>query len=814
MASYPAQDTIRFRLAAFFFNQRADALRGEMYRALSLLALSTAARPLAIDDVTDAVLGMLGASQATRASLAAIVSEELRNLVQRGEVQLANGHFTPADSAVGPIGPSAEEAAVEKIRTEVEKMARSIAPGISEPQVDTLLEFFLEASAVIASSQIPLLVRGTSGLPPSPYLPDTVAEIRMRYGIDTFIDGDKFAIAMFVSPGEVVGDYLYRLYQVNIAISLLAWDPSLQYIQGEVLSRISIYLDTNILFAIVHQSHPLHYFICSLLQATKDDLGVRIRVHAATLREYESVLTYTDSQFASYQRTLAEVAKICMRDGSDPADYIEDSIFLDYLTKSPDHIDTGSWQRFLNGVMLPPLRQKLATMRIEVDEQSAFVPADQFEELKTCLRSASKAQVERGKRRDIKLDPSHDARIYHLISSTRKKRPDSRFSVGYDTYLLTLDGSLVYFLRDFGVPWTETYFFFPNQWYELAFPFLRMRYTNQVAFTAAVTSLAFSLAFPKLSPLIPLELCAYVFDLGGSALPMGSVHEVITAATEQRLLENLDPANKDRRKREEATLQVQRLIAHEEIKYRQSLEPMKREAERLKEEADQLRVDIRDLGAKKTTLDQRVREREKELKKLGRADAQIEAIRSVYSEEIEALKAAAARATAEKETALAAKDADLARRDEVQGALEEQLQEIEGTIARLQDAFAEETARRTELQVKAERESELRSLRAKKLSVSGLMILGTCISVLLLAHFNAGSAFMVGAGLFGLLGPALLWTHASPWIAFGLYAVGILISTVAILEVRDQSELLWLIPMAWQVGVFFLGRALNRRASD
>jgi hypothetical protein len=326
--------------------------------------------------------------------------------------------------------------------------------------------------------------------------------------------------------------------------------------------------------------------------------------------------------------------------------------------------------------------------------------------------------------------------------------------------------------------------------------------------------LAFSPAFPRLSPLIPLELCAYVFDLGGADLPMGSVHEVITAATEQRLIENLDPSNKDKRKREEATLQVQRMIVHEEIQHRRSLEPMKLEAERLKKEAEQLRLDIRDLGAKKSDLDQRVRQRESEFKKIGRADAQIEAVRSVYAEEIEDLKSELAKLRERKDVEIAVKDAELASREEKVQSLETEFRGIEATIERLQAAMREEAEKRAEENAEARKSRQIRSTRVRKAVLSALMVFGIAFFALLLLHFEIGLGFLAASTLIGMLGAIAVWTSASAWVTFGLYAISLVIASGAILVKRGESELLWLIPMGWQVGLFFLNRALGKRASD
>jgi len=117
----------------------------------------------------------------------------------------------------------------------------------------------------------------------------------------------------------------------------------------------------------------------------------------------------------------------------------------------------------------------LKTFSIRVDKTSVYVPKDEFEAIKDALVRASKLQMDRGKRSYVKIDPAHDAQMYYWITSARRKRDDGGISLGYDRYLLTLDGSLTQFANLLRIPLTETFFIYPNQWYELAFPFLRIR---------------------------------------------------------------------------------------------------------------------------------------------------------------------------------------------------------------------------------------------------------------------------------------------------------------------------------------------------
>jgi hypothetical protein len=170
---------------------------------------------------------------------------------------------------------------------------------------------------------------------------------------------------------------------------------------------------------------------------------------------------------------------------------------------------------------------------------------------------------------------------------------------------------------------------FPNQWYELAFPFLRMTLVGKGDMTRHFLELAFSPVLPALASLIPLGVYGYVFQLGGVDLSLTSVHQVIEAMMEQRLVERLDPANKNIREREEAALRVQRLIADQLIEE-------KRIAAEIREEVDSLRQE-------EGVLQTQVKEKEQSLAELQK---QIETI----SGELEGIKTSR-RTEAEKQQA-------------------------------------------------------------------------------------------------------------------------------------------------------------------
>jgi hypothetical protein len=811
------QEQLKLNLTAFFFNSRADALRGEMYRALCLYVLSNSKSPLSADEVVESIILSLGANNSTFRSLKVVVTEELHTLVKKGDVQLLeNGTYKIEESTVVTIHDSSDIKMLdEKIKEEIRQIAKTLNPTLSKSQLDTLNQFFLEASNLIASRQVPFLTRGEAihvNTLDDQELAALVSECRIKFGIDGFIDSDRFLQKVFISPPENLSRYLYCLYQISVTIQLLAWDPSLEYIEKNVLANLKLYIDTNIIFVLMQETNPGHQFVLSLLQASID-LGVVCFVQTTTLREYQSVIEWADEQFDGYQQTLREIMSICKRDGDDPARYIEGSLFIDFVLKNPLHIDSGSWHKYLTSVSLAALQKKLKALSIQIDESSLSVPQQEYESIKTSMLRASKEQSERKNRNEVKRDTGHDARLFYRVKNSRKKRPEGELSLGYDTYLLTFDGSLIFFLKDYGIPWTETYFVFPDQWYELSFPFFRIKFSNQKEFAAAVTTLVFSPAFPSLSYLMPLELCKYIFELGGSGLPMGSLQQVIREGVENRFMANVDPASKDKRKREENELQIKRMIAQEKIKHEDVLKPIYDEARKAQDQTLELKTEVRNLSEQKEELSKIIQQQlvylETTKTHVDAAQAQqTSTIRTNYENQLADIEKKSREQVEKLEKEIERRDRRIADLQTDLGNMQVQLKQI------LENQRLETEARKAESdRQKKEADELLRKQRAsrfrvRKIVVSIFMIIGLVGSLALLLGLKFETLwilFTIAALSIGLL----VYLLSGLW-ALIPYGIGLIIVTSVILDRYKLNALLWIIPAVWELIVFTIEKILKK----
>lgn len=816
MKSLSTHEQIRLKITAFLFNRRADALRGEIYRALCLHVLNEIDEPCSHEQIVELVAYALGTNVKITDSLKTIIIDELNRLTNEGIVLLENSHYSLHEGEIDQLPDvTGQEKLNEIIFQELCKIASALNSEISRAQLDSLFNFYIEVSNVIAHYQVGFVSRG-SGIQEIDSNIDeislAVAESKDRYQADQFIDVDKFILKSLIHPNEILSSYLYRLIQVNVITQLLAWDPSLEYLKNTILTGKTIYLDSSALFILTQTSDPLHHFLVSLLQASHKDLGVRLKVHQITLKEYQQVMESANGQIGQYHSYLRQIAGTCKRDNDNPADYLESSIFVDYVSNNLDQIDLGSWQRYLNAVTGRSLSNTLDRFSIEIDQSSVYVPEEEYQNLQFAMTRASKEQMKRGKRSYAKFDTRHDAKIYYLINSIRNKRPNGEMSLGYDTYLLTLDGSLVHFTKDYGIPWTETYFVYPNQWYELTFPFLRINTSENPDFAAALASVFFSRAFPTLTSLIPLELCPYVFDLGGADLPMGSIQNVVQGLIEERLIESLDPVAGDKRKQEAAKLRVQRLIAEEELRRKETVQKLEEEAELLKSERNTLRTDVEQLATSKEDLVKEITQKESDIQKYGSVEAKIEAITSQYEQEnleqqakyvadLNQLRSESAQEMREKEEQIAKKDRDLAE-------FRDRIEVMERSLKTIEEKQKEDQEEKDRQEV----ERIQRMLTLRKSVITALMVGGLVVTLPLLIYFQIYTWVIVVSTIF--MGLALPLYHWSDRYTFVVYSFGLLMAGGQFLVQYKFDVLLWIIPMAWNIMIFGIDYSFKKRAFE
>ena len=829
MSIYSTQQKIKTQIAAFLFNNRADVLRGEMYRALCLYVLNEVDEPCDIEEITSLVAYSIAPEIETTSSLRAIVAEEINTLSKRKQVLHDKGKYVINSSEDSSLpNTTVEDEVRQKLLSELSQIAISIKPHITDPEIHTLLEFYSFVCELVAIEQSIILAQGLRSKKPKIDF-DRVTILakrkRLELEIDRIIDGDRLLRACFSQPTETLVNYELLLIQVNMIWQLLLWDPDLKHLQETVLKGKTLFLDTSILFPLMLSSHFMHDFIESLLTASIRDLSVKIKVHEITLREYEYVVQNGTREFNKSHRHLRDLVRVSTESNIKFEEIIKENLFLDYLNHHSKHIDLGSWQRYQNRIDRNALIEKLTSLGIDVDVNNAYVPTNEFHSIRNNVIKGSVDQVKRGKRSSPKTDGTHDAQLYYLIKRVRNKS-SGPVSMGYDTYLITLDGSLPYFAQHEKLVWTDTFFLFPNQWYEMAFPFLRMQLNHNSNAAQTLTQLAFSPVYPMLEEIIPLHIFGYVFDLGGSDLSLGSIYSVIEALHEERLLERLDPANKDIREREEARMRVQRIIADTLIDEQKLVDQLSRQTQLLEKRKAALEASIKERKSRMNELKEEVFAKEGELEFFDKEIRERQHIDDIYKT-TEELKAEYDKDYQEKLTALKkSHEEDLAlihKREEeyqkelnqLQATSEAEVMERDKKIVGLENSIKSIEEQLTEYkraEETAKQNRQLQIIRLRKVFIASLMSVGILAGVFFQYQYETNIVYtLIGVGCM-ILG-LIIYLSKLLWWSFALYGIGLVILSGVILISNELEMLLWIIPMGWEILVFSLDRWIDQATS-
>ena len=819
MKSVSAHEAIKGQIVAFLFNTRADVLRDEMYRALCLHVLNEAGMPCTVNQITELVAYAISPTVEVSESLKTIIIEEISTLLKRGEIINENGNYTLKQNGLSRLPNTSEEQHIkEEIFNEIKRVAQEINPLASKHDIETLYEFYSVVCELIALDRVAHIIRSrTTNIYQIEYddLSELVERTKTDLEIDKIIDVEKFLQKCFCEPSEKLANYLLTTIKVNIILKLLAWDPSLKHLQNTVLKGKTIYLDTSILFTLMLATDPLHEFLKSLISASIKELGVTVKVHEITIKEYEMVIKGHTLEFQNEHKHLRELIAIIKKDNVEPKNVISNHIFADYVTNHSDHIDLGSWQRYTNRIGVDSLFDLFEKLGVDNEVKNAFVPQKEFSIIRENMERASIDQVRRGKRSITKSDVTHDSQLFYLIYEGRHR--SSELSFGYDTYLLTLDGSLIHFAKYQGISWLDTYFMFPSQWYEITFPFLRMKINDYSQVLKTYSSMAFPDAFSKLGDLIPLHIFGYVFDHGGKDLSLHSVQNIIDVSMQERVMERLDPANKNLRERQEAELRLERMIADKVLEEKKVLEKLSNEKKGLEKRNEQLAKGIEEQKKQLENLDQKATIKEAEvtyydtqiqnmqhISDIYRSSDELrDNLESEYNNRLSEVNSIHHREMTELKT-------ELIEKEEMVSNQEEKLRNLEVTVNEINDHL-----KRTREEKESEKKNREKQLRAiKKGIITTLMVFGIVMCLIFLIQTQINVYLLSGCVVVLILGTVLYHWLAKPWWSFIFYGLGLVATAAIILQVYNLETLLWAIPMTWEVLIFGVDRIFNKQENS
>jgi len=526
-----------FRL---LFNQRAQALRGEAYEKLCVLVLDedaqTGGKGLTQDEVAEKLAALLGV--APTEGLRTIVTQTLHDLGKQEKTQTGGDGRLTLDAAYSHrVRPEIEVSGYEDaLNGDIVATSRVFAPVMGDEERGVFVDVFKQAVHRMGDYQANFIARVFSNADHVDSSPDMYASLKQDLadkGLEDKVDFDALIVGLFHNPRPAPRSYITWWIQGKVLFEILGNNPDLDEVRRTAVAGKTLYLDSNVLFALFIDKHQFHDFVTHLLAASRDELGVALRVHKLTLDEFHGAVDYQDQQFSAQNAIIRDVVRLCKESGADPADEIEEPLIADFIRANRGSTNIQQWRRFVEPLNPLRIKARLRELKIEIDNTYCRLPADEYEELKGIFQEASykRARSNPGKRH--KHNPGHDAMMFRLITDTRK-RISEHVHISHDKYLLSIDGSLPLACQMLEQPLDETYFLFPSQWYEVVFPFLRVDAVDMARSEAALAAMLSGIMFPTLRQLVPLEMYEYIFAVGGDTLQFPAVKNIALEAEEER----------------------------------------------------------------------------------------------------------------------------------------------------------------------------------------------------------------------------------------------------------------------------------------
>lgn len=410
------------------------------------------------------------------------LSEILRTLLEENRVRTKNGKYRLTDWRRKEIEAESEENrevaeevnqfVLAKVIEEagVEKIAPQEEERILNGFYTFLARIFIDKAEMIAR----LLATGlTDGqmidLPLKQLGKVRIKDRKMRDAARKAFKG------ILENPSETLAKFLFSISQNLICIRILNLDPLCQKLEREAFSDKVLFLDTNIIIALLCKADPLHGATTSMMDLTAS-LGVRVVASKRTIREYLRVLGESNK---AYERLRAP-------------DHIlrsADDIFIRSFAAEKDGNPHLKWKGFhYSAKGVESFLKKRFDIQIHEDPHREILKKDLFEvverQVSDCYESI------RGKPK-VKAVAQHDAVNLLLIRELRENEK-SRF-VGPNHWFLTADATLycvdklISELSEYGSNVPSSMLF--NVWIQMVSPFLSMDLRERTLYDIFIQSL-------------------------------------------------------------------------------------------------------------------------------------------------------------------------------------------------------------------------------------------------------------------------------------------------------------------------------------
>jgi hypothetical protein len=313
--------------------------------------------------------------------------------------------------------------------TFIQRLEHYHGVGLLQTQKDESLARFYSFLASIIMERSELVARIIAGktveVLPTDLPIQTLGEILARIGDKKLRDSTKDAIeSLFKEGSEDFSSFLFSLAQNLTCINILNLDPECQALEREAFANKVLFLDTNVLIALLCPTHFMHKVVEQLIMLSQS-LGAKCVV---TTKTYEEYLVQLEEANYTYAKWTA------------PYRYFEtvDDDFLSSFWIEKKSNASQNWKGYY--YRMKQIKSVLKKLNIEYSTESfENVRKDpNFDIVKEAVRECYRSM--KGRNKSAKVC-EHDA-LHMLLMRTMRKRDESAF-LGPNQWFITSDESLL-----------------------------------------------------------------------------------------------------------------------------------------------------------------------------------------------------------------------------------------------------------------------------------------------------------------------------------------------------------------------------------
>jgi hypothetical protein len=420
-------------LSQFVFRKEADELREGLYDGLVQLAIFlSGSEGLSSSEIQGVISKQYSKIQLHQSFVDDSVRRLVRNrtIFQRRYYDRYRLYPEARKSLSNQIDERKNQ--IEKISNQViEKVKSEYTQEIKVEDLDIITKkFFLILSKIIiprGKVSAALLTGIGTEIPENLQIQNALKEtLKDVPNLDLKMAINNAIFKFFQEMNDETAKFLFDISENIFLLEVLNLDPECQSLQRIEFSKISLFLDTNVVMSLICSHDPKRKSIASEFAQICSSLGINLYVTNQTMIEYNYVLDCADKNFKEI-----DIPARFLRDYDDSfiASYVEE------LQQSPAQTWEGYYLRMkkLGG----DFENKFKASRFK-ENREEILQFNFFKEVADKVSECSK--IHRGSKKNEPVS-NHDA--YHLLLVRELRKGVTETIFGPKTWFASLDNSLI-----------------------------------------------------------------------------------------------------------------------------------------------------------------------------------------------------------------------------------------------------------------------------------------------------------------------------------------------------------------------------------